>query len=130
MRGIRPKRIADLVHRELAKVLRTEMKDPRVGLVSITHVQVTGDLGIARVYVTPLGGIGDGEEMLAGLKSSAPWLRGRVGKALQLRHALALEFRLDDGVEEAVRMTSMLDAMERERQAKEAAEAPPVDGEE
>lgn len=123
MKGIRPQRIADLVHRELAKVLRTEMKDPRVGMVSITHVQVTGDLRIARVYVTPLGGLGDGEEMLAGLKSSASWLRGRVGKALQLRHALALEFRLDEGVDEAVRMTSMLDAMERERQDKEKAAA-------
>lgn len=123
MKGIRPQRIADLVHRELAKVLRTEMKDPRVGMVSITHVQVTGDLRIARVYVTPLGGLGDGEAMLEGLKSSASWLRGRVGKALQLRHALALEFRLDEGVDEAVRMTSMLDAMERERQEKEKAAA-------
>jgi ribosome-binding factor A len=121
-RGNRPQRIAELVHKELAVLLRTEVKDHRVGMVSITHVQVTGDLSIARVYVTPLGGGGDGEAMLAGLKHAAGFLRGRVGRALKLRHAPKLDFRLDEHTENAVHMTSMLNRMEYERAEAEAAE--------
>jgi len=127
MKGIRPQRIAELVHRELSVLLRTEIKDPRVGAVSITHVQVTGDLGHARVYVTPLGGKGNDREMLKGLQSAARFLRGRVGRTLKLRHAPNLEFRLDEGLDHAVELTAMLGRMEDERRAREAPEA---DGEE
>ena len=98
MKGIRPQRVAELVHRELAVLLRTDIKDPRVGDVSITHIQVTGDLRQARVYVTSLGGGGDDKQMLRGLQSAARFLRGRVGRALKLRHAPELEFRLDEGL--------------------------------
>lgn len=111
MAGNRPQRIAELVHADLAKLIRNEVKDPRVGMVSITHVKVTGDLRMAFVHVTPLGGLGDGQEMLEGLQAAAPYLRRLLGKTLRLRHTLALEFRLDDGVDEAVRMTAMLNKM-------------------
>ncbi len=121
-RGNRPERVAELVHKELAVLLRSEVKDHRVGLVSITHVEVTRDLSIARVHVTTLGGGGDREAMLAGLKHAAGFLRGRVGRALQLRHAPQLDFRLDEHTEHAVQMTSMLNRMEHERAEAESAE--------
>ena len=120
MKGVRPARLAELIHRELAVLLRSEVKDPRVGAVSITHVAVTGDLGIARVYVTSLGGLGNEPEMLKGLQSAARYLRGRIGRLLKLRHAPALDFRVDEGVDHAVDMTSMLARMEQERQEREA----------
>ena len=126
MKGIRPQRIAELVHRELAVLLRTEIKDPRVGDVSITHVQVSGDLGIARVYVTSLGGGGDDRQLLRGLQSAARFLRGRVGRVLKLRRAPQLEFRIDEGLDHAVELTALLGRMEDERRAREVGE----DGEE
>ncbi|HJN78273.1 MAG TPA: 30S ribosome-binding factor RbfA [Myxococcota bacterium] len=122
MKGIRPQRVAELVHRELAVLLRTDIKDPRVGDVSITHIQVTGDLRQARVYVTSLGGGGDDKQMLRGLQSAARFLRGRVGRALKLRHAPELEFRLDEGLDHSVELTAMLGRMEADRQARESSE--------
>ncbi|MCB9759189.1 MAG: 30S ribosome-binding factor RbfA [Alphaproteobacteria bacterium] len=115
MSARRAERTAELVHAELARLLRTEVKDPRVGVVSITHVRMSGDLRHATVHIAPLGGRGDSEEMLAGLNSALGFLRREVGRALRLKHAPALHFRVDDGVDEAVRMTELLTRMERER---------------
>ncbi|MCP4807503.1 MAG: 30S ribosome-binding factor RbfA [Proteobacteria bacterium] len=120
MKGVRPQRLSELIHRELAGLIRNEIKDPRVGFVSITHVQVSGDLGHARVFVTSLGGQGDHKAMLKGLQSAAGFLRGRVGRALKLRHAPQIEFRTDEHTSGAVEMTSMLGRMEAERAARDA----------
>lgn len=120
MRGNRPQRIAELVQAELAQLIRSEIKDPRVGMVSITHCEVTRDLGLARVYVTPLGGLGDSAGMLKGLTNAAGFLRGLVGRRLKLRRAPQIEFRLDDSTDEAVRMTTLLGRMEREREARQS----------
>lgn len=122
MKGVRPARLAELIHRELAVLLRSEIKDPRVGSVSITHIQVSGDLGHARVHVTSLGGLGDDRAMLKGLQSASGYLRGRVGRLLKLRHAPILEFRADEGVDDAVEMTAMLGRMEAARNERDAAE--------
>lgn len=124
MKGIRPQRIAELVHRELAVLLRTEIKDPRVGDVSITHVEVSGDLSQARIHVTPLGGVtGDHRGMIKGLNSAARFLRGRIGRKLKLRHSPSLLFRLDTGLDHAVELTARLGRMEEERRLRES---PPV----
>jgi ribosome-binding factor A len=104
----RPDRVASMVHSELSRLLREEVSDPRIGVVSITHVRLTPDLKRAMVQVLPLGGDGDRVELLAGLEAAAGFLRGRVGRALKLRFAPALIFELDDQLEDAVRMTDML----------------------
>lgn len=122
MKGVRPKRVAELVHGELAQLIRLEVRDPRVGWVSITHVEVSRDLQVAKVFVTPLGGQGDPDEMLEGLEQAAGYLRRLLGRRMKLRYTPVLVFELDDGVDEAVRMTSMLDAMARDRGVREAGE--------
>lgn len=104
----RPERIAGLVHSELSRLLREEVSDPRIGMVSITDVRLTPDLKRAVVRVLPLGGEGDRHEVLAGLGAAAGYLRGRVGRNVGLRHAPALIFELDEHLEKAVRMTDML----------------------
>jgi ribosome-binding factor A len=104
----RPERVAGLVHSELSRLLREEVSDPRIGMVSITYVRMTPDLKRATVCVLPLGGEGDRRVVLDGLGAAARYLRGRVGRALGLRHAPELLFELDDQLEDAVRMTEML----------------------
>lgn len=115
MRSIRPQRLADLIQAEMAQILRQELNDPRVGQVSITHVEVTRDLRCARLTVTPFGGLGDPLKMLKGLTAANGYIRRLLGKRLQVRHTPELEWRLDDHTDKAVAMTSMLMRMERER---------------
>lgn len=107
----RAERTAELIHAELARVLREEIKDPRVGAVSITHVRATDDLRLARVYFTPLGGQRAAKGVMRGLRSASGYLRSQVAKALGLRHAPELVFLVDEGIDEAVRMTALLERM-------------------
>lgn len=115
-------RTAELLHQELATLIRREIKDPRVGVVSITHVRLSKDRRYARVFLMPLGGVGDSQGMLEGLQSASGYLRRLLGKNLRLRYVPELQFIVDDGVDDSVRMTSMLDRMAREREAREGEE--------
>lgn len=92
---------------ELGAMLQHEVKDPRIGFLSITRVQVSRDLAIAKVYVSTLDPL-TWEASLTGLKSAAGFLRGEVARRLQLRHAPALLFRLDDTITESLRIQELL----------------------
>lgn len=120
--GHRPQRVAEMIHKELARRLLLEVKDPRVTPVSITHVQVSGDLSVARVQYMPLGGGTPSEELQAGIADVAKQLRGPIGRALRLRHAPELRFEIDTHTDEAVRMTTLLGELEQKRQAREEGE--------
>ncbi|MES2637845.1 MAG: 30S ribosome-binding factor RbfA [Myxococcota bacterium] len=111
MSNRRAERIASIMHAELARLLREEVKDPRVGTISITEVLVKPDLGSARVRYLPLGGAGDRVQVQAGLEAAARYLRGPVGRALGIRHAPELKFELDPNVEYAARMDALLRAL-------------------
>lgn len=100
-------RVAAQVQRSLAQRLR-EVKDPRVGNVTVTTVRVAPDLTVAYVQVLPFGGqVAD--ETLAGLRSAAGYLRGAVGRDLHLRRAPRLEFAFDEQLERAHRLTELID---------------------
>jgi ribosome-binding factor A len=102
------------MQRELAELLTREVKDPRVGLVTVTQVNLVPDLSVARVFVMPLGG-GERPGMLEGLKSSAGFLRGEVGRRVGLRHAPRLEFVADDSFDRAAELTALIDAANKPR---------------
>lgn len=119
MPSYRPARVAEMVHRELAQRLRTEIKDPELVPISITRVEMTRDLGRATVWYLPLGG-GDAPESLGeALLRAARQLRGRVGRALRLRAAPELVFQVDVHHEEALRVTRMLHDLEQTRGGEE-----------
>ena len=126
----RNERVAGEIHAILAEALRTRIKDPRIGLISLTGVRVTRDLGTATVYFTPLGGEGDAAKMAEGLRAASGFLRREVGRQLRLRQAPELVFKADTGIDEAVRLTALLERMEEEDAARDAAtgEAPPDSG--
>ncbi|MCB9685199.1 MAG: 30S ribosome-binding factor RbfA [Alphaproteobacteria bacterium] len=115
MSGHRPERVAEMVHRELAERLRSEIKDPRVGPVSITAVQVSRDLSRAVISFLPLGGTGPDPELAEGLREAAKKLRGPIGRALRLRHAPELVFEYDTRTEGAFRVMNVLDRLAAER---------------
>lgn len=108
MSSRRAERIASVMHAELARLLREEVKDPRVGTISITEVVVRPDLSSARVRYLPLGGAGDRKQVQDGLAAAARFLRGPMGRALGIRHAPELRFELDPNVEYAAHMDALL----------------------
>lgn len=105
------KRIARLneqLKREIAELLRTEVRDPRIGIVSVTAVKVATDLGSARVFVRILGGERERAEGLAGLEAAAPFLRRTLGRDMRIRRIPELRFQEDHSLEQAQRIERIL----------------------
>jgi ribosome-binding factor A len=120
--GYRPARIAELVHEEVARRLRVEVKDPRLTDISITRVEVPRDLGRATVFYLPLGGGEPSAELRKALGEAGRQLRGPVGRALRIRHAPEIVFVLDTTTEAAIRVTQILSDLERARQPSDTEE--------
>lgn len=115
----RPARVGAMIHREVAERLRTSVKDPLLPMVSVTRVEVSKDLGKAVVWYLPLGGGEVAPEGVDALGRAARALRGPIGRALALRTAPELEFRVDVQHEEAMRVAGLLARLEAERQTRE-----------
>jgi ribosome-binding factor A len=117
----RPERVAAQIRRALALLLRREIKDPRVGNVTVTDVSVTPDLSVARVRVLPFGAVGAStaadskgeaaaaEPMLQGLTSAAGYLRGQLARELSLRRTPRLIFELDQQLQRAHQLSELID---------------------
>ena len=101
-------RLNEQLKRELAELIRTDVRDPRVGLVTVTAVEVTNDLSLARVYVQVTGDAGDVSEALEGLSAAAPFLRTALGRELSIRRIPELRFQRDESLEHALRIEKIL----------------------
>ena len=108
MKGKRAARLNEQLKRELSELIRLEVRDPRVGLVTITGVEVAGDLGSARVFVRTAGGAADMESSLEGLAAAAPFLRSALGRVLHIRKIPELRFQTDRSFEQALRIEKIL----------------------
>jgi ribosome-binding factor A len=106
----RARRLAEHIQRELAGLLRREVKDSRIGNVTITAVTVTGDLRSARVFYLVFGHDGPDPDVQRGLESAAGFLRNALSKALMIRYTPTLSFELDESIERGVRLTRLIDA--------------------
>jgi ribosome-binding factor A len=113
--GGRLQRMEAQMQRVLAELIAREVKDPRVGQLTITQVQLAPDLSVARVFYVPFGGGQPGPEQQAGLAAAAGFLRGEVGRRAGLRHAPRLEFQADDSFDRAARLTALIDAANKPR---------------
>jgi ribosome-binding factor A len=105
----RADRVAEAIREEVASFLTEGVKDPRiVGFVTVTGVDVTNDLRHAKVYVSVMGTDEERQRTLEGLASLAGHLRSRLAKALRLRVAPEIEFRVDRSLERAARIETLL----------------------
>lgn len=114
----RIRKVESQLQRVVAELIAREVKDPRVGSVTITAVRLSPDMGLARIYFTPFAARHDPQEVLRGLVHAGGFLRGQVGRELGLRHAPRLEFALDDSVEKAAHLTGLIDQARACDQAK------------
>lgn len=108
MAGNRAARIADVIQQELAGLIRNELKDPRIGFVSIVKVDVSGDIRHAKVYVSVMGDESAQKETLKALQSASGFLRNEVGRALQIRYTPELHFALDESIAHGSRIAQLL----------------------
>jgi ribosome-binding factor A len=106
--GRRPERLAEGIREEVARIVASELKDPRLGFVTIIRVEVTHDLSHARVLVGVLGGDTERERSLAALRSAAGFVRREIGRRLRLRIVPEIEFRYDKGIEATDRVARLL----------------------
>lgn len=106
----RVRRHAERVRELVASVVRTQVKDPRLGMITITDARITPDLRDATVYYTVLGDAAAHAGTAAALSSAKGLVRSTVGKALGLRHAPTLTFLLDEVPEQAKHIGELLDA--------------------
>jgi len=121
----RTQRIESEIQRVLAALIAREVKDPRVGNVTVTAVRVASDMGSARVFFTPFAALHPPAQVREGLTHAAGFLRGELGRRLGLRHAPRLEFVFDESVESAARLTRLIDrAVAGDREHATAPEAP------
>jgi len=111
----RVRRVAEQIRRELAEILRTELKDPGVGMITITDVEVSPDLAHAKVYFTTLGDARSLERSQAGLRRAAGFLRSMLGRRIKVHNTPELRFEHDASVERGVRLSQLIDAAVAEK---------------
>ena len=124
-KSARSLRIESEMQRVISELISRQVKDPRVGMVTITAVQAASDMSTARILFLPFGGKHTPEEVQSGLSNAAGFLRGEVGRRLGLRHAPKLEFFYDSLLESADRLTRIIDEAVRSDGALQAQDDKP-----
>ena len=122
----RVERVASLIRREISELLIGGIKDERVnqGMVSVTTVEVAGDLQHCKIFVSVFGSDADKEQAMAGLHSASPFVKGELSRRLKMRRTPEVVFVLDRGIEKGTTVLGLLNRLEDERQEKgEPAEA-------
>jgi len=106
----RPQKVAELIQRELSELLRSELRDPRVGMLTITSVDVSPDLSHAKVYFTLLQKE-QLEDTLDGLKRAAGYLRSQLARRMKLYTTPELRFSYDESVERGDHLSRLIDSV-------------------
>ncbi len=110
----RSRRVSELIHQEISTLLVSGLKDPRVGFVTITAVEVGPDLRLARVFYSVIGDDQARRETEAGLKSSVSFIRQHLGGRLRLKYTPDLLFQYDDSVDYGSRIEGLLREIKQE----------------
>ena len=105
----RNRKIADAIQRELSEVIRLELRDPRVSMVTLTDVEVARDNAHAKVFFTSLGTDSKVESCQQGLQSAAGFLRSQLAHRLTIRTVPQLHFEIDVSIERGVRLSKLID---------------------
>lgn len=121
----RTQRVADQLQRELAQLIQLEIKDPRLGMVTVSAVEVSRDLAVANIYVSFLG-MDDQEqidESLSVLKKASGFLRSQVARSMKLRFTPQLRFHFDNSLRRGAFLSSLIEeAVSQERKKDESEE--------
>ncbi|GER65667.1 ribosome-binding factor A [Weizmannia acidilactici] len=106
--SLRASRVGEQMKKELSDIIGRKLKDPRVGFVTVTDVEVTGDLQQAKVFITVLGDDEKKKETLAGLEKAKGFIRSEVGNRIRLRKTPELFFEIDESIEYGNRIETLI----------------------
>lgn len=114
MAKFRTGRVGEQIKKEISDLIQTELKDPRIGFITVTGADVTNDLSLARVYLSILGSEEQKEETLRAIGRAKGFLRTELGRRVRLRHTPEIEFRFDNSIEYGSRIELLLQQINRE----------------
>lgn len=110
----RIRRLGELLKEEISKIIRKEVKDPRIGFVSLTDVEVSGDLRHAKVYVSVYGNDKEKKDTMEGLKQANGFIRKLVGERIKTYHTPEIIFKYDDSIEHGVYISKLIEKVREE----------------
>ena len=116
MRGARMRRVDEAMRAVLSDAIAKDLKDPRIGFVTVTGVKTSPDLRHARVYVSVLGNDPERSASIDGLRSAHGFLQRRLADELTLKHTPSLSFEYDDTVDRGMRISRLLDEHDPDRE--------------
>ncbi|MDB5083559.1 MAG: ribosome-binding factor [Bacilli bacterium] len=117
MANVRSSRVSEQMQREIADIIRNEVKDPRVGFVTVTEVEVTGDLQHAKIFVSVLGDDEARQNSLTALSKATGFIRGEVARRIRLRITPELSFKLDTSIDYSDKIQGVLRRLHEEEPA-------------
>ncbi|TDO89352.1 ribosome-binding factor A [Halanaerobium saccharolyticum] len=120
MKNKRAVRVGELLKEEISQIVLREMKDPRIGFVSVTDVVVSGDLRHAKVFISVYGTDKEKEETLAGLQQAQGFVRKLVGERVKIHHTPEIIFRYDDSIENGVHISEIIKDLKETGEIKES----------
>ncbi len=126
--GRRAERLAEEIREQVARMIASDLKDPRLGFVTVTRVELAQDLRYARVHVGVLGGDAERKKSLAALQQASGFVRRELGKRLRIRHTPEIDFRYDKGLDATDRVAQLLEQDRRRTQGERSSEPGPADG--
>lgn len=104
----RANRLAETLKEEISAMIREDLKDPGIGFVTVTSVEVADDLGHAKVFVSVLGDEQAGKDSIEALKRAAGFIRSEIGKRIRLRHVPEIVFKYDTSIEYGAHIAQLL----------------------
>ncbi len=119
MEGKRSDKIADLIQKEISQMLMKSIKDPRIGFVTITRVNVSEDCRFARVYFSVAGTTAERESSQKGLESATGYIRKELGRRIRLRYTPEIVFQFDPSIEYAIHMEKLIQSIHQEKKQEE-----------
>ena len=126
--GSRAERIADQIKDQVSQLLAFEVKDPAVGLLTVTHVKLTSDMGLAHVYYTLVGDDVERRKTARALDRATAFVRRRLAEGMNMRRTPEVKFHYDENVERQERVETLLREIAAEREAREKTDAPAASG--
>lgn len=116
MEGKRSDKIADLIRKEVSEMFLKTVKDPRIGMITITRVHVTEDCRLARIYFSVPGSGEERDRSMKGLDSAKGYVRRELARRINLRYTPEIIFKFDPSIEYAIHISEVLETLKKERE--------------
>ncbi len=117
--GVRPERVASEMREHISRIISEEIKDPRIGFITVTKVEVTPDLRNAKIFFSSLGGKDEKVQAAEGLNSASGYIRKLLGERMRFKFTPELLFRLDESTEYIIHLNEIFDKIHKEKESKE-----------